>query len=547
MRNNFYKNGIKENDIIKEIVSKYYYILNNKNIINEDFNLVKLSSTSYSNLKYDKDGTQNDSVNKPLLDDINSAAKSVGVVATITTAKTGHNRTVKGSKSISRHMNGTGVDVAILDGVGSGGASNATNGLAKFRELGFKLKNALVSMGYTWNTERGNDKAVLWHTYTGGNHYNHLHISNKTGVSSAPPTNNSKEEVTEPTKVDGTVINKLIYDSFSKEEKKIIESVLTKLKADGITNIYTQIVFVSIVLWKLGDVEDSDDDVEDSDEYKDIINDLPSEIKIALKGVEDCFNEKITSNHIKLEKAQEGVDYYPDNGGIDPNAKKSLLKLLSAFALKYPEVKKETVVSDWRSYTTQIRTFCKKTNSEKKISDRQKWSALPGFSQHSTGKTFDLFSVEPQWWDSRPNLKNWLKDNVSDYGFKISYPSKGTLRESEPWHIYYVGGSIKESVEIDSDVENLMTSVKTEDFKSLEECLNYFDKKLSNEDFNKKEVKKIAEKFVVSVKDENNKKSEINLDNLKQFFKKFDEIYGEKKEDINEDIIRIKNIMKKLL
>jgi hypothetical protein len=387
----------------------------------------------------------------------------------------------------------------------------------------------------------------LWHTYTGGNHYNHLHISNKSGVSSSPPTNNSKEEVTEPTKVDGAVINKLIYDSFSKEEKKTIESVLTKLKADGITNIYTQIVFVSIVLWKLGDVEDSDDDVEDSDEYKDIINDLPSEIKIALKGVEDCFNEKITSNHIKLEKAQEGVDYYPDNGGIDPNAKKSLLKLLSAFALKYPEVKKYTVVSDWRSYTTQIRTFCKKTNSEKKISDRQKWSALPGFSQHSTGKTFDLFSVEPQWWDSRPNLKNWLKDNVSDYGFKISYPSKGTLRESEPWHIYYTGGSIKESVEIDSDVENLMTSVKTEDFKSLEECLNYFDKKLSNEDFNKKEVKKIAEKFVVSVKDENNKKSEINLDNLKQFFKKFDEIYGEKKEDINEDIIRMKNIMKKLL
>ena len=542
MGNNFNKN------YIKEIISKYDDILSNKNIINEDFNLVKLSSTSYSNLKYDKDGTQNDSVNKPLLDDINSAAKSVGVVATITTAKTGHNRTVKGSKNISRHMNGTGVDVAILDGIGSGGASNSTNGLEKFRNLGFKLKNALVSMGYTWNTERGNDKAVLWHTNTGGNHYNHLHISNKTGVSSSPPTNNSKEEVTEPTKVDGTVINKLIYDSFSKEKKKTIESVLTKLKTDGITNIYTQIVFVSIVLWKLGDVEDSDDDdVEDSDEYKDIINDLPSEIKIALKGVEDCFNEKITSNHIKLEKSQEGVDYYPDNGGIDPNAKKSLLKLLSAFALKYPEVKKYTVKSDYRGYTTQIHTFCKKSNSEKKISERQKWSALPGFSQHSTGKTFDVFSVEPGWWNSRPELKNWLKDNAPDYGFKVSYPSKGVLREPEPWHIYYTGGSIKESVEIDSDVENLMTSVKTEDFKSLEECLNYFDKKLSNEDFNKEEVKKIAEKFVISVNDENNKKSEINLDNLRQFFKKFDEIYGEKKEGVNEDIIRMKNIMKKIL
>ena len=38
-------------------------------------------------------------------------------------------------------------------------------------------------MGYIWNTESGNDKAVLWQTNTGGNHYNHLHVSNKAGAS----------------------------------------------------------------------------------------------------------------------------------------------------------------------------------------------------------------------------------------------------------------------------------------------------------------------------------------------------------------------------
>jgi hypothetical protein len=58
MSNNFHRNHIKENDIIKEIISKYDDILNNKNIINEDLNLVKLNSTNYSNLKFDKDGTQ---------------------------------------------------------------------------------------------------------------------------------------------------------------------------------------------------------------------------------------------------------------------------------------------------------------------------------------------------------------------------------------------------------------------------------------------------------------------------------------------------------
>ena len=174
--------------IIEDILSTYDTIFENKNFIKEELNLVKLSNTGYSNAKYDSDGTQNDSVNKPLLDDIQNAAKSVGIVATITTAKTGHNQTVKGSSNVSRHMNGTGVDVAILDGIGADGATNANNGNAKFRELGFKLKDALVSMGYSWNIESGNDKAVLWQTNTGGNHYNHLHISNRSGETSDSPT-----------------------------------------------------------------------------------------------------------------------------------------------------------------------------------------------------------------------------------------------------------------------------------------------------------------------------------------------------------------------
>lgn len=156
--------------------------------INEALNLVRLDTTSYSNLKYDSDGTQKDTVNKALLDDIQTAAKSVGIVATITTAKTGHNKMVKSGKSVSRHMDGTGVDVAVLNGMGSGGAKSASDGSAQFRALGNKLKDALVSMGYKWNVESGNDKAVLWQTNTGGNHYNHLHISNRTGQTSGSPS-----------------------------------------------------------------------------------------------------------------------------------------------------------------------------------------------------------------------------------------------------------------------------------------------------------------------------------------------------------------------
>jgi hypothetical protein len=177
------------NQILIEEINKNKRLMN---LLEND--LVKLSSTSYSNVKYDDDATKNDLVTKALLDDIQKAADSVGIVATITTAKSGHKAHVKGSKSTSVHMINAAVDVAILNGIGSGGASNSTNGNAEFRRLGNKLKDALVSMGYTWNHEIGYMKAVLWQTNTGGNHYNHLHISNRTGASSSINVDSDTED-----------------------------------------------------------------------------------------------------------------------------------------------------------------------------------------------------------------------------------------------------------------------------------------------------------------------------------------------------------------
>jgi len=169
--------------ITKDILLIYEEILiNNKNILSE-LELVKLNDTNYSNLKYDSDGTQYDSVNKPLLDDINSAAKAVGITATVTSASSGHStKTITGGQS--RHPQKTAVDISILNGIGSGGATNSANGNAEFRSLGNKLKDSLVSMGYALNSESSNNKSVLWQTDKGGNHYNHLHVSNNSGESS---------------------------------------------------------------------------------------------------------------------------------------------------------------------------------------------------------------------------------------------------------------------------------------------------------------------------------------------------------------------------
>ena len=189
--------------LIEDILSSYDIISENKKLVHES-SLVKLSSTGYSNLKYDMDGTQNDEVNKPLLDDLNTAAKAAGITATITTAKTGHAKNVAGSNNTSRHMNGTGVDIAILNGIGAGGATGPNNGNAQFRELGNKLRDTLVSMGYVSNVESGNAKAVLWQTNTGGNHFNHLHVSNNSGVSSEAPATTTTDTTTTDTSTTDT-------------------------------------------------------------------------------------------------------------------------------------------------------------------------------------------------------------------------------------------------------------------------------------------------------------------------------------------------------
>ena len=209
--------------LIKDILSSYDAILENKNFLIKELNLIQLKKTDYPNVKFDDDGTQYDSVNKSLLDDLQSAAESVGIVATITTAKSGHPATVQGSNTPSRHMDGTGVDISILNGIGSGGATNATNGNSQFRELGHKLKNVLVSMGYVLNKESGNSKAVFWQTNEGGNHFNHLHVSNQNDTPTEPETTNTS--TTGSTETD---------DSTSRNQKFISRIAKPLLKAIGI-------------------------------------------------------------------------------------------------------------------------------------------------------------------------------------------------------------------------------------------------------------------------------------------------------------------------
>ena len=193
--------------------------------------LKKLGDMNFSHLKVDRDSSD-DEVESALLDDLQKAGKVADVVITITTAKSGHSdTTTTGTKS--RHGFQTAVDIALLDGISAKGATNASNGSSEFREKGNKIKDALVAMGYVWNVERGNDKAVLWQTDTGGNHYNHLHVSNKSGkTSEIDPKIDIKIDSAEKDgkKKDSTDL----FAKFSQEEKdKMLGDLLATLYGEN--------------------------------------------------------------------------------------------------------------------------------------------------------------------------------------------------------------------------------------------------------------------------------------------------------------------------
>jgi len=131
--------------------------------------------------------------------------------------------------------------------------------------------------------------------------------------------------------------------------------------------------------------------------------------------------------------------------------------------------------------------------------------------------------------------------------------------------IYKKDSIIKDDKTSNSDAETFINDLKDKTFNSLDECLDYFEKELGKREFNRSEIKTIAEKFEVKVSDDTGAEIKIDLEKIRAFMKKFKEIFssGEevsevelpkvnlKKEEeslkLNEELNRIKDLMKKIL
>ena len=181
-------------------------------------------------------------------------------------------------------------------------------------------------------------------------------------------------------------------------------------------------------------LNDTNDDV--------ISNKLPNNVKILMDKLKDDWGVEITQNHIDKEFAQEG-QIREDNKGVNKQAEKKILELVKACKTDNKTVSfpSKSIISGYRSYNEQVDNFGKKVKNDKRtIEDVQSYNCLPAFSQHHTGKAFDIFSTKPDWWNkTNPKVKKWVEDNCEKYGFILPYKNKGVLRNAEAWHLFYNG------------------------------------------------------------------------------------------------------------
>ena len=127
------------------------------------------------------------------------------------------------------------------------------------------------------------------------------------------------------------------------------------------------------------------------------------------------------------------ADYDP---GVHPEAQAAFDKMQAAASEDGISL---WILSGYRSYYDQEAIYNRYLQWDtKEVVDT--YSSRPGHSDHQTGYTFDVNSLE-QSFEYDP-AGQWLADNCYKYGFIIRYPKgkeDSTGYMYEPWHIRYIG------------------------------------------------------------------------------------------------------------
>lgn len=97
--------------------------------------------------------------------------------------------------------------------------------------------------------------------------------------------------------------------------------------------------------------------------------------------------------------------------------------------------------SGFRSYQLQKLVIAAKIRNGKTLGEVLTTTAIPGFSEHHTGRAVDIVTDQIYQLDEnfeKTKAFDWLNKNAKKFGFTLSYPknnAKGIIYE--PWHWCY--------------------------------------------------------------------------------------------------------------
>lgn len=109
------------------------------------------------------------------------------------------------------------------------------------------------------------------------------------------------------------------------------------------------------------------------------------------------------------------------------------------------------IASGFRSYQTQVNLYNRYVKRDgKEAADT--YSARPGYSEHQSGLSFDLNSINSSFTNTKEG--KWVNDNCYLYGFAIRFPKgkeSSTGYKYESWHLRYVGKDLAKKLYNDGD------------------------------------------------------------------------------------------------
>lgn len=124
------------------------------------------------------------------------------------------------------------------------------------------------------------------------------------------------------------------------------------------------------------------------------------------------------------------------NPGVQPEAMDAFYDMQAAAASEGISL---WILSSYRSYDDQEVIYNRYVSQDGRDA-ADTYSSRPGHSDHQTGYTFDLNSLEQDF--QYDPAGQWLDKNCYKYGFIIRYPKgkdSSTGYMYEPWHVRYIG------------------------------------------------------------------------------------------------------------